>query len=158
MGAEQQDIPLAVRKLKERDPNGVAEVISFRGETTVVLPRNRLLNLAELLKSDPELDFAFLSDVTAVDRFPIEPRFEVNYHLTSLTHRQRLRLQVRVTTKDASVPSVTGIWPTANWHEREIWDLMGVRFEGHPNLTRILMPDDWEGHPHRKDYPVEGYR
>lgn len=158
MGAEQQDIPLAVRKLKERDPNGVAEVISFRGETTVVLPRNRLLNLAELLKSDPELDFAFLSDMTAVDRFPIEPRFEVNYHLTSLTYRQRLRLQVRVTTKDASVPSVTGIWPTANWHEREIWDLMGVRFEGHPNLTRILMPDDWEGHPHRKDYPVEGYR
>ncbi|MFZ0212781.1 MAG: NADH-quinone oxidoreductase subunit C [Candidatus Acidiferrales bacterium] len=158
MEAEQQDIPLAVRKLKERDPQGVAEVISFRGETTIVLPRNRLLNLSEMLKSDPELDFAFLSDITAVDRFPIEPRFEVNYHLTSLTHRQRLRIKVKVTGKDASVPSVTGIWPTANWHEREIWDLMGVRFEGHPNLTRILMPDDWEGHPHRKDYPVEGYR
>jgi NADH-quinone oxidoreductase subunit C len=69
-----------------------------------------------------------------------------------------LRIKVKVTTKDPVIPTVIPVWPTANWHEREIWDLMGVRFEGHPNLTRILMPDDWEGHPHRKDYPVEGYR
>jgi len=124
----------------------------------VVLPRNRLLSACEFLKNDPELKFDFLSDITPVDRFPIEPRFEVNYHLVSLSRRERLRLKVRVTTKDPAVPTVTGVWPTANWHEREAWDLMGVRFEGHPNLTRILMPDDWEGHPHRKDYPVEGYR
>ncbi|MHB8526244.1 MAG: NADH-quinone oxidoreductase subunit C [Candidatus Acidiferrales bacterium] len=158
MDSEQQNASLAVRKLKERDPQGITEVISFRGETTVVLPRNRLVSAAEFLKSDPDLDFAFLSDISAVDRFPIEPRFEVNYHLTSLSHRERLRIKVKVTGKDATIPTVTSVWPTANWHEREIWDLMGVCFEGHPNLTRILMPDDWEGHPHRKDYPVEGYR
>lgn len=158
MDSENQTITLAVRKLKERDPQAAAEVNSFRGETTVVVPRERLVRTAEFLKSDPELAFDFLSDITAVDRFPVEPRFEVNYHLTSLKNRARLRLKVKVTAKDPVVATVTTLWPTANWHEREIFDLMGVRFEGHPNLTRILMPDDWEGHPHRKDYPVEGYR
>lgn len=158
MDSENQTITLAVRKLKERDPQAAAEVTSFRGETTVVVPRERLVGTAEFLKSDPELAFDFLSDITAVDRFPVEPRFEVNYHLTSLKNRARLRLKVKVTAKDAVIATVTTLWPTANWHEREIFDLMGVRFEGHPNLTRILMPDDWEGHPHRKDYPVEGYR
>lgn len=158
MDSENQTITLAVRKLKERDPQAAAEVISFRGETTVVVPRERLVRTAEFLKSDSELAFDFLSDITAVDRFPVEPRFEVNYHLTSLKNRARLRLKVKVTAKEAIIATVTTLWPTANWHEREIFDLMGVRFEGHPNLTRILMPDDWEGHPHRKDYPVEGYR
>ena len=147
-----------MRKLKERDPQAVSEVISFRGETTVVVPRERLVRTAEYLKSDPELAFDFLSDITAVDRFPVEPRFEVNYHLTSLKNRARLRLKVKVTSKDPVVSTVSTVWPTANWLEREIFDLMGVRFEGHPDLKRILMPDDWEGHPHRKDYPVEGYR
>ena len=124
----------------------------------MVLPRNRLVAACEFLKADPELDFNFLSDITPVDRYPVEPRFEVNYHLVSINRRERLRLKVKVTSKDPTVPTVTGIWPTANWHEREAWDLMGVKFEGHPNLKRILLPDDWEGHPHRKDYPVEGYR
>lgn len=158
MDSENQTNTIAVRKLKERDPQAATEVVSFRGETTVVVPRERLVRTAEFLKSDPELVFDFLSDITAVDRFPVEPRFELNYHLTSLKNRARLRLRVKVTTKDAAAPTVTIVWPTANWLEREIFDLMGVRFEGHPNLTRILMPDDWEGHPHRKDYPVEGYR
>jgi len=93
-----------------------------------------------------------------VDRFPMEPRFEVNYHLLSLDRRERLRLKLRVAGNDPTVPSVTSIWPTANWHERENFDLFGIHFEGHPDLRRILMPDDWEGHPLRKDYPVEGYR
>lgn len=158
MDSENQTNPIAVRKLKERDPQAVSEVISFRGETTVVVPRERLVRTAEYLKSDPELAFDFLSDITAVDRFPVEPRFEVNYHLTSLKNRARLRLKVKVTSKDPVVSTVSTVWPTANWLEREIFDLMGVRFEGHPDLKRILMPDDWEGHPHRKDYPVEGYR
>jgi NADH-quinone oxidoreductase subunit C len=156
--SEKSEIPLAVRKLKERDPQAAAEVLYFRDETTILVPRERLIRTAEFLQSDPELAFAFLSDISAVDRFPVEPRFEVNYHLTSLTRREQLRLKVRVTSKDASVPTVTTVWPTANWLEREIFDLMGVRFEGHPDLKRILMPDDWEGHPHRKDYPIEGYR
>jgi NADH-quinone oxidoreductase subunit C len=104
------------------------------------------------------LHFSFLSDITTVDRFPLEPRFEVNYHLLSLDRNERLRLKVRLAGSDPVVHSVTEIWPTANWHERENYDLMGIRFEGHPELSRILMPDDWEGYPQRKDYPVEGYR
>jgi len=146
-----------IRKLKDWDAQAVAEVIDFRGETTVVVPREHLRRAAEFLNSDPGLRFTFLSDITAVDKFPIEPRFELNYHLLSLERRARLRLKVRVSGQDAVVPSVVSVWPAANWHEREAFDLMGVRFEGHPDLTRILMPDDWEGYPLRKDYPVEGY-
>ncbi len=93
-----------------------------------------------------------------MDRFPIEPRFEVNYHIVSLDRRERLRLKVKLNGSDPIVHSVTGVWPTANWHERESYDLFGIRFDGHPDLRRILMPDDWEGHPLRKDYPTEGYR
>ena len=147
-----------IRKLKDWDAQAVAEVIDFRGETTIVVPREHLRRAAEFLNSDPGLRFTFLSDITAVDKFPIEPRFELNYHLLSLERRARLRLKVRVSGQDAVVPSVVPVWPAANWHEREAFDLMGVRFEGHPDLTRILMPDDWEGYPLRKDYPVEGYR
>ena len=96
--------------------------------------------------------------MTGVDRFPAEPRFEINYHHVSMARRERLRLKVRVDGANPVVETVTNIWPTANWHEREVFDLLGVRFEGHPDLRRILMPDDWEGYPLRKDYPVEGYR
>jgi NADH-quinone oxidoreductase subunit C len=88
----------------------------------------------------------------------MDPRFEVNYHLLSLDRKERLRLRVNVSGQDPVLPSVTAVWPTANWHERENYDLFGIRFEGHPHLTRILLPDEWEGHPLRKDYPVTGYR
>jgi NADH-quinone oxidoreductase subunit C len=147
-----------VRKLREWDAQAVAEVLEFRGETTVVVHREHLRRAAEYLAAEPSLRFSFLSDITTVDRYPIEPRFEVNYHLLSLDRRERLRLKLRVAGNDPTVPSVTSTWPTANWHERENFDLFGIRFEGHPDLRRILMPDDWEGHPLRKDYPVEGYR
>ncbi len=147
-----------VSKLRAWDEHAVAETIAFRGELTLVIPRKHLLAAAEFLHDDPELRFTFLSDVMGTDRFPIEPRFELNYHLLSLDRRERLRLKVRVAGNDAVVPSVVPVWPGANWHEREVFDLFGVRFEGHPDLTRILMPDDWEGHPLRKDYPVEGPR
>jgi len=132
--------------------------MEFRGETTLVVPRGEIRRVAEYLASEPSLQFSFLSDITTVDRYPLEPRFEVNYHLLSIDRRERLRLKVRVPSNEARVPSVTSVWPTANWHERENFDLFGVRFDGHPDLTRILLPDDWEGHPLRKDYPVEGYR
>jgi NADH-quinone oxidoreductase subunit C len=102
--------------------------------------------------------FNFLSDIASVDRFPLEPRFEINYHLLALERGQRLRLKVRVRGADAEVPSVIPVWPAANWLERESFDLMGIRFSGHPDLTRILMPDEWQGHPLRKDYPTEGFR
>ncbi len=147
-----------VRKLRAWDPRAVVEVREFRGELTIVVPREHLRRAAEFLRGDPELQFTYLSDVTGVDRFPIEPRFEVNYHLLSLSRRERVRLKVRASGDDSTVESVTSVWTAAGWHEREIFDLFGVRFEGHADLRRILMPDDWEGHPLRKDYPVEGYR
>jgi NADH-quinone oxidoreductase subunit C len=156
--AATNDKSLAVQKLREREPQTIAEVIESRGETTVVLARRDLIRICEFLAQDQSLTFTFLSDISSTDRFPLEPRFEVNYHLLSMQRRERVRIKVRVAGSDAVLPSVTGIWPTANWHEREIFDLFGIRFEGHPDLTRILMPDDWEGHPMRKDYPVEGYR
>lgn len=147
-----------VQKLREWDAQAVAETIEFRGETTVVVPREHLRRAAEFLASEPSLRFTFLSDITTVDRYPLEPRFEVNYQLLSMDRRERLRLRVKLPGNSVTVASVTSIWPTANWHERENFDLFGIQFEGHPDLTRILMPDDWEGHPLRKDYPVEGYR
>ena len=158
MESKEADKTLVVHQLKAWDAQAVTEVIEFRGETTVVVPREHLLRAAAYLASEPSLHFSFLSDITTVDRFPLEPRFEVNYHLLSLDRNERLRLKVRLGGSDPSVHSVTEIWPTANWHERENYDLMGIRFEGHPELSRILMPDDREGHPQRKDYPVEGYR
>jgi NADH-quinone oxidoreductase subunit C len=156
--AEANEKSLAVQKLREREPQTIAEVIESRGETTVVLARRDLIRICEFLAQDESLAFTFLSDITAVDRYPIEPRFEVNYHLLSMQRRERVRIKVRLSGSDPVLPSVAAIWPTANWHEREVFDLFGIRFEGHPELTRILMPDDWEGHPLRKDYPVEGYR
>jgi NADH-quinone oxidoreductase subunit C len=156
--AEAKEKSLAVQKLREREPQTIAEVIESKGETTVVLARRDLLRICEFLAQDPSLAFTFLSDVSAVDRFPMEPRYEVNYHLLSIQRRERVRIKVRLAGSDASLPSVIGIWPTANWHERETFDLFGIRFEGHPDLHRLVLPDDWEGHPLRKDYPVEGYR
>ena len=147
-----------VHQLREWDAQAVTEVIEFRGETTVVVPREHLLRAAAYLASEPGLRFTFLSDIATLDRFPLEPRFEVNYQMLSLERNERLRLKVRLGGSDPIVHSVTSIWPAANWYERENFDLMGIRFEGHPELSRILMPDDWEGYPQRKDYPVEGYR
>jgi len=149
---------LVVRKLRERNPHWVAAVVEFRGEVTIEVPREHIVAAADFLASDSELKFSFLSDITGVDRFPVEPRFEVNYHLLSIEKRERVRLKVRVGTISPAVQTVTTVWPTANWHEREVFDLFGVRFEGHPDLRRILLPETWEGHPLRKDYPVEGYR
>ena len=102
--------------------------------------------------------FNFLADVTCVDVFPSEPRFEVIYHLLSHSRKERVRLIAKVPGGDPSIESLMGLWPSSNFFEREIFDLFGVRFLGHPNLRRIMMPEDWEGHPLRKDYPVEGYR
>lgn len=158
MESQDADKHPVVQALRQWDAQAVAGVIEFRGETTVLVPREHLRRAAEYLAAEPSLRFSFLSDITVVDRFPVEPRFEVNYQLLSLDRKERLRLRAQISGLDPVVPSVTAVWPTANWHERESYDLFGIRFEGHPNLTRILMPDDWEGHPLRKDYPVTGYR
>jgi NADH-quinone oxidoreductase subunit C len=155
---QEQDKNPVVRKLREWDAQAVAEVIEFRGETTVVVPKEKLRRVAEFLLAEPTVGFPFLSDLSSVDRFPLEPRFEVNYHLLSIERKDRIRLKVRLPGNEPVIASVTPVWPTANWHERESFDLMGIRFEGHPDLKRIVMPDDWVGHPHRKDYAVEGPR
>ena len=147
-----------VELLRAADERVIAIASEFRGELTLVLPPEQLSRAAHLLQAEPGLQFDFLSDISAVDRFPIDPRFEVNYHLLSLPLRQTLRLRVWLPGKNPVLSTVIPIWPTANWHEREIFDLFGIRFEGHPDLHRILMPDDWEGYPLRKDYPVEGFR
>jgi NADH-quinone oxidoreductase subunit C len=119
------------------------------------VPRERIVEVATWLRDAPESRFDFCSDVTAVDWPPRPERFDLVYCLYSVPHRRRVRLKVRL--KDGqTAPSVTGVWPAANWFEREVFDMFGIRFDGHPDLRRILMPDDWQGHPQRKDYPLEG--
>jgi NADH-quinone oxidoreductase subunit C len=145
-------------KLRAWSPNAISEVIEFRGETTLVVPRNVIREVAARCRDDKDLQYNLLSDATCVDRFPLEPRYEVNYHLVSIPNRSRLRLQVRLASGDPTMDSLVPVWTGANWLEREIFDLFGIRFNDHPDLRRILMPDDWEGHPLRKDFPVEGYR
>jgi NADH-quinone oxidoreductase subunit C len=124
-----------IAKIRAWRPEAIAELISFRGELTVVVSREHLRPLAEFLISDADLAFTYLSDVTGVDRFPIEPRFELNYHLLSISRRDTIRLRVRLPGDSPVIESVVPVWPTANWHEREIFDLFGIRFEGHPNLA-----------------------
>ena len=114
--------------------------------------------VAALRRLKYELHFERLSTVTAVDRFPAEPRFEVVYHLHAIAKKQRVRLKVRVTGANPELDSATGVYRSANWYEREVFDLFGIRFLNHPDMTRILMPEDWEGHPLRKDYPITGMR
>jgi len=129
-----------------------------RDEMTVYVERSAIREACKLLRDDASCMFNYLSDVTCVDRFPSEPRFEVIYQLLSISRKERVRLKVRLGTDSASLESVTPVWPGANYFEREVFDLFGIRFVGHPYLRRLLMPEDWEGHPLRKDYPVEGYR
>ena len=144
--------------LRSWNSKAVEEVIEFRGETTIVVPRELLRATAEHCRQDAKLQYNFLTDATCVDRFPAEPRFELNYHLVSIPRREKVRLRVWLSGNDPVVDSLVPVWPGANWLEREIFDLFGIRFAGHPDLRRILLPEDWEGYPLRRDYPVEGYR
>lgn len=147
-----------LERLREFDSAAVEETQVFRGELTLRIRADRLRRVCEFLRDAPGLSFKYLSDVTAVDHFPNEPRFDVVYHLLSLESLRRLRLKVQLSQEDPKVESVVLVWPGANAFEREVFDLFGIRFEGHPFLRRILMPEDWEGHPLRKDYPTEGFR
>ncbi len=147
-----------VEKIREFDPGAVEDSQTFRGEQTLWVRRERLRNVCEFLRDAPGLSFKYLSDVTALDHFPSEPRFETVYHLISLESFTRLRLKVRIPGDAPRVDSLVPVWPGANAFEREVFDLFGIHFEGHPDLRRIVLPDDWEGHPLRKDYPTEGFR
>ena len=125
-------------------------------EFTLVVPADRLVEICTFLRDDPELDFAMLTWVGGIDWLPRSPRFEVVYGLLSLSRNLRIHLKVEVSEEHARVPTVVGVWPTANWHERETYDFYGIEFTGHPDMTRILLPEDWVGWPLRKDSPL-GY-
>jgi NADH-quinone oxidoreductase subunit C len=127
-----------------------------RGELTLEIAPARIVSVCGFLKHDR--GFERLSSVTAVDRYPGEPRFEVVYHLHSIGHNERVRLKCRLSGENPEIESATSVWRSADWYEREVFDLFGIRFAGHPDLRRIMMPDDWEGHPLRKDYPITGSR
>jgi NADH-quinone oxidoreductase subunit C len=147
-----------VTALQRQNAGWVGEVVEAFGEVTVFVPREEVAAICAFLKSAPGFEFNFLADLCGADRGPEEdPRFEVNYHLFSTTKHHRLRLKVVLSEDDPHVPTVTAVWKTANWHERETFDLFGVIFDGHPDLRRILLPDDWEGHALRKDFPLRGY-
>jgi len=134
----------------------VARVVVDRGELTLYVEPSGLIELATALRNDPALRFELLSSLSGVDYIGTVKRLHVVYHFTSMTYRRRLRVETAVSVDDPHVPSLVGLYPTADWHERECWDMFGVVFDGHPALTRIEMPDDWEGHPQRKDYPLGG--
>jgi NADH-quinone oxidoreductase subunit C len=126
-----------------------------RAELTVTVARENIIAATQAVKA---AGYNFFEDVTAVDWYPSEPRFQITYHILSHALKSRVRLLVLLDSSDASVDSIISVWPSANFYEREVFDLFGVHFGGHPNLKRIMMPEDWQGHPLRKDYPVEGYR
>jgi NADH-quinone oxidoreductase subunit C len=149
---------VVVERLRGWNAQAVSQVIEYRGETTIVVPHGLLRAAAQECRDNPQLSFNLLSDATCVDRFPVEPRFELNYQLVSLSRLARVRLRTSVSGPQPVIESLVPVWPGANWLEREIFDLFGIRFEGHPDLRRILLPEEFEGFPLRRDFPVEGKR
>ncbi len=146
---------VAIQALRAAHPEAIVNAKFDRNELTLVIAPESLRDACRTLQ---QAGYNFFEDVTCVDWYPSEPRFQVTYHILSHRLKERVRLHVMVGSIDPSVDSITSIWPSANFYEREVWDLFGVRFHGHPSLRRIMLPEEWEGHPLRKDYPVEGYR
>ncbi|MDX1414345.1 MAG: NADH-quinone oxidoreductase subunit C [Candidatus Promineifilaceae bacterium] len=147
---------LVVDKINEAVRDGIEEVKDFRGERTLYIKANRLKKVCQLLRDDEDLQYNLLADISADDLLPEVPRFAVSYHLCSIPFNHRLRLRVLVEDPDKGPATMGGIWPIATWLETEVWDLMGVNFKGNNALRRLFMPEDWQGHPLRKDYPL-GY-
>ena len=148
------DAPAIIEALGPLAAGAALEAGASDDVATLYVPADRLLEICTALRDMPSLRFNVLVEVTAADYLPRNPRFEVVYHLLSVPHRLRVRLKVRVA-DTGFVPTVQGVWPSAGWLEREVWDMFGIIFDGHPDLRRLLMPEDWEGHPQRKDYPVQ---
>ena len=147
----------AVEKIKEKFPEEVRDVKEFREQVSVTLNKGRIFEICRFLHDEPELSFDYLADLCGTDYLgKKDKRFEVVYHLYSIKHRCGIRLKAEVTEDDPTIDSVVPIWAGVNWHERECFDMYGITFKGHPDLRRILMPEDWEGHPLRKDYPIKG--
>ena len=145
----------AIKALLSANAEALTDANFDRNELTLTIAPEAIVAATILLQA---AGYNAFEDVTAVDWFPSSPRFQVSYHIVSHTHKERIRLRVMLEAEDPAVESITSVWPAANFYEREVFDLFGIRFEGHPNLRRIMMPDDWKGYPLRKDYPVEGYR
>ncbi len=145
-------------KLKDKFPESILDVKTFRNELTVWIEKDSIVKVAKFLRDDNELAFDFLSDLCGVDKtgFDNSNTYEVVYHLYSIKRNHRVRLKVQMPASDLKISTVTNVWKTANWHEREAYDMYGIVFEGHPNLERILTQDGFEGHPLRKDYPLKG--
>jgi NADH-quinone oxidoreductase subunit C len=146
---------VAIQTLRAAHTDAVTNAKFDRGELTLVITAEAIRDICRILQ---RAGYNFFEDVTCVDWYPAEPRFQVTYHILSHKLKERIRLHVMVESIDPSVDSITPVWPAANFYEREVWDLFGVRFNGHPGLRRIMLPEEWDGHPLRKDYPVEGYR
>ena len=150
------DASALIASLQDAVPGAQFETApSIDLQTTIYASPEAVPAAARALRDRPGLAFSFLAELTAVDFWPTEPRFELVYVLVSIANRQRLRLKVRLNADAAHVATVTDVWPAANWLEREVWDLFGIVFDGHPDPRRLLMPEDWEGYPLRKDYPVQ---
>jgi NADH-quinone oxidoreductase subunit C len=145
----------ALKAILAWNPDALLDAKLDRGELTLTVPREAI---AEAARSVQAAGYNFLEDLTAVDWFPSTPRFQLSYHILSHSYKEYIRLRVLLDGEDPTIESIVPVWPSVNYYEREVFDLFGIRFEGHPNLRRIMMPDDWKGHPLRKDYPVEGYR
>jgi len=148
---------MILERLSERFPTFVLRTGSEQGEFFAVVKGDRAHEILHFLKEDPEARFEFLIDLCGVDRIKLEEtlRFEVVYHLYSLTHNHRIRVRAQVSESDPRISSVTDLWKGADWFERECWEMFGIRFDGHPNLKHLLLFDSFEGHPLRKDYPIE---
>jgi NADH-quinone oxidoreductase subunit C len=150
------DNATVVERVRTALPNAITSSKEFRGLLSLFVPRDQIVEVARFLRDDPDLNYNFLENLCGVDYLGREPRFEVVYHLLSFENHHRVALKVGVPDHDPSLPTLTVLWPTANYQEREAYDMFGLIFTGHPGLDRILMPDDWEGHPLRKDVPL-GY-
>ena len=145
----------AVKAVLAWSPEALLDAKFDRGELTLTIAAGQIRAAAATVQA---AGYKFFEDVTAVDWFPSSPRFQLSYHIVSHSYKERIRLRVMLDGGAPTVDSITPVWPAADFYEREVFDLFGISFEGHPNLRRIMMPDDWQGHPLRKDYPVEGYR
>jgi NADH-quinone oxidoreductase subunit C len=156
-GGDFDEIVDALEEAYPQFSDAIERVVVERGELTLHIVPERIAEVCKVMRDDPSLRFELLSSVSGVDYFSVEERrLHAVYQLTSMTYRRRVRLECAVTAESPYLPSVTSVYPTADWQERETYDMFGIIFQGHPNLTRILMPDDWEGHPQRKDYPLGG--
>lgn len=150
-----QDTRVA-EKITAVHPEAIQETNDFRGELTLFIQKDQLKSVCQLLRDDDDLQYNFLSDIVADDYLPDSPRFAVSYHLYSIPLNHRLRLRVWVEDPDEGPETVADLWPIATWLEMEVWDLMGIKFQGNNSLRRLFLPEDWQGHPLRKDYPL-GY-